>query len=358
MNISKSSFGQLPTGEKVSLYTLKNNNLMEVGISNYGGTIVSLQTPDRNNEVEDIVLGFGSVEEYLSDVYLSSSPYFGCTIGRYSNRIKAGKFQIDGVDINVSQNEGLNSLHGGIKGFDKHLWTVSDDGFINDDGVGIEMKLISPDGDQGYPGELLVTMKITLLVENKLVIEYRAKSNKDTIVSLTNHSYFNLSGEGSGTILGHQLTIPSDKVLILDSELIPTGEISLVEGSSLDFTKSIAISDAMKLDGNEKITGGYAHTYILDPVDHEKTIAAKLNDPVSGRTMEIYTDEPGILLYTGDGLDGSLTGKSGGRFEKWGGLCLETQQIPDAPNHPNFPSGLLPAGKEYHSTTIYGFGIL
>ena len=356
MQINKEPFGKLSTGEDVSLYTLKNDNSMAVAVTNYGGTIVSLQTPDRNGKVDDIVLGFGSVEEYGSELYLQSHPYFGCTVGRYSNRLKDGRFVLNGVSHQVSQNEGSNSLHGGSKGFDKCLWAVDEDGFTSNDGIGVEMKLVSPDGDQGYPGKLSVTVRLTLFPDNKLAIDYRAVSDKDTIVSLTNHSYFNLSGEGSGSIRDHELLIPSDKVLILDSELIPTGEIAPVGGTSLDYTKSTLIGNAMKLDGNDKITGGYAHTYLLDPADEELTLAARLEDQASGRTMEIHTDDPGVLLYTGDGLDGSLSGKSGRTYEKWGGLCLETQRIPDAPNHPNFPSGILLAGKEYHSTTVYCFG--
>lgn len=355
MDIKRSSFGKLSTGEEVFLFTLKNDNKMEVGITNYGATIVSILTPDRKGKVEDIVLGFNSVEGYRSNTYLESNPYFGCTVGRFANRMKGGKFSINGTEYNITRNEGANSLHGGSIGFDKNLWSVEGNGSSSDGRVGIEMSLVSSDGDQGYPGALSVKVLFTLNNENELSIEYSGVSNKDTVINLTNHSYFNLAGHGSGTILDHELMIPSERYLQLDTELIPTGEIAGVKNTSLDYSNSAPIGEVMKLDGNDKITGGYAHTYILDQNVSKLTLAAKLIDSSAGRLMEILTSEPGILLYTGDGLDGTLIGKANQKYEKWAGLCLETQKMPDAPNHENFPPAGLSAGETYTSTTVYRF---
>ena len=355
MEIKQAVFGQLETGEEVFLFTLKNDNSMEVAITNYGATIVSLITPDKSGKTDDVVLGFDSVEGYRSDAYMKSNPYFGCTVGRFANRMKCGKFSLNGTEYNISRNEGANSLHGGLVGFDKNMWSVESNEFSSASEVGIAMSLISPDGDQGYPGELSVKVLFTLNNENELGIEYSAVSNKDTVVNLTNHSYFNLGGHESKTILDHELMIPSESYLQLDEELIPTGEIAGVKNTSLDYSNSNPIGEVMKLDGNDKITGGYAHTFILEDNNSELCLAAKLEHAESGRVMEIHTTEPGILLYTGDGLDGSLKGKEDSQYGKWSGLCLETQKMPDAPNHENFPSAVLEANEKYVSQSIYKF---
>lgn len=358
MEIKQTAFGQLETGEEVSLFTLKNNNSMEVSITNYGATIVSLITPDKSGKTDDVVLGFDSVDGYRSDAYMKSSPYFGCTVGRFANRMKGGKFSLNGTEYNISRNEGANSLHGGLVGFDKNMWSVETKEISSVSEVGIEMSLISPDGDQGYPGELSVKVLFTLNNDNELGIEYSAVSSKDTVVNLTNHSYFNLGGHKSETILDHELMIPSESYLQLDTELIPTGEIAAVKNTSLDYSNSNPIGEVMKLDGNDKITGGYAHTYILDQGASGLTLAAKLIDSSSGRLMEIFTSEPGILLYTGDGLDGTLMGKDDHKYLKWAGLCLETQKMPDAPNHENFPAAGLSAGETFTSKSVYRFSVV
>jgi aldose 1-epimerase len=358
MEIKRTAFGQLETGEEVSLFTLNNDNSMEIALTNYGAAIVSLFAPGKNGNVDDLVLGFDSVDGYRSEAYMKSSPYFGCTVGRFANRMKSGKFSLNGIEHSISRNEEPNSLHGGKVGFDKNLWNVEGEGFSSDSEVGIEMSLVSPDGDQGYPGDLSVTVRFTLNNKNELSIEYSAVSNKDTVVNLTNHSYFNLAGHGSGSIKEHELMIPSEKYLQLDTELIPTGEIAGVKNTSLDYSKLAPIGEVMKLDGNDKITGGYAHTYILDEDASGLSLAAKLIDSSSGRIMEIFTSEPGILLYTGDGLDGTLIGKGDQEYEKWAGLCLEPQKMPDAPNHENFPAAGLAAGETYKSKSVYRFSVV
>jgi aldose 1-epimerase len=354
MEIRHSTFGKLDSGEDVSLYTLKNDNAMEVRITNYGATIVTLKVPDKKGQVADIVLGFESVEGYRSDAYLKGCPYFGCTVGRYTNRIKNAEFKLDGKEYKISRNEGTNSLHGGNVGFDKKLWTVIGDGVCSDDCACVEMFLCSPDGDQGYPGTLKTTVKFSLQKDNNLLIEYSAVSDQDTAVNLTNHSYFNLEGEGVGNVLNNSLFIPSRLFLNLDGELLPDGQVLDVDGTSLDFRSSPSIGDAMKKDGNDKITGGYSHTYILENAP-ELSLAARLSTPDSGRVMEIFTTDVGVLVYTGDGLDGSFIGKSGKKYNKWGGVCLETQGIPDALNNGHFKSGFLKAEEKYYSKTVYRF---
>ena len=355
MEIIHTQFGKLDTGEEVGLYTLKNDNGMEVSITNYGAIIVTLMVPDKRGQAADIVLGFDSLEGYITKAYKDACPYFGSTIGRYANRISNSRFMLNGSEYKISCNEGLNSLHGGETGFDKCLWTISEEGPCSDDGVSIEMFLLSSDGDQGYPGNLRTSIKFTLQAENNLVIEYSAVSDQDTVINLTNHSYFNLEGEGSGDILNCRLYIPSNLCLNLDLDLLPDGQIIDVSDTSLDFRSSPLINEAVKKDGNDKITKGYSHTYVLKAADQVLSLAARLSSPDSGRVMEIYTTEIGVLFYTGYGLDGSFIGKSGKRYEKWGGLCLETQGLPDSPNQGHFKSGRLKAGETYYSKSVYRF---
>ena len=355
MEIKRSIFGKLDSGEEVSLFTLKNDGGMEMSVTNYGATIVTLLVPDKNGNAVDTVLGFDSIEGYISADYKNACPYFGCTVGRFSNRIKNARFELYGKEYNISRNEGANSLHGGKKGFDKRLWAVSGERGCNKHSAYIEMTLLSPDGDQGYPGNLETTVKFSLWSDNSIMIEYAAVSDADTLINLTNHSYFNLEGEGSGDILDSSLFIPSNLYINLDEELIPDGKVLDVSETSLDFREPSVIRDVMKIDGNDKITGGYSHTYILKKRDTSLSLAARLTAPISGRIMEVYTSEIGILLYTGDGLDGSFKGKSGMPYEKWAGICLETQGLPDAPNHGHFATNILRAGEKYSSKTVYKF---
>jgi len=351
----ESLFGILEDGSETKLFTLINDNSMSVTISNFGATITSIIVPGRDGKLEDVVLGFEDLTGYKSSEYVKSNPYFGGTIGRYSNRIKGGRFSLKGKDYQVTQNEGGNSLHGGACGFDKKLWKA--EAIEAEGSVGVEMTLESPDGDEGYPGNLEVKVRFYLANDNSLSIDYSAVSDQDTIISLTNHSYFNLRGAGNGPVLHHHLCIPGNKCLELAEDAIPTGTILDVANSSLDFTESIRIEDAMKLNGNDKVVGCYAHTWLLNENGDDLKNAATLVDPESGRVLEINTTEPGILLYTGDGLDGSITGKDGKMYSQYAGLCLEPQQLPNAPNHQHFSWSMLKAGENFSSKTVYNFTI-
>jgi len=355
MKIDITDFGKLADGTGVNLYTLTNDNRMTVSITNYGALITSILVPDKNGTIDDVVLGFDSVEEYTSQLYNSNKPYFGATVGRYSNRIKGGAFTINGVKYQVSQNEGDNSLHGGFVGFDQKVWQAE---IIEKPGeAGVIFSCDSADGEEGYPGNMKVSVQFMLDNENALSIEYTAESDKDTVLSLTNHSYFNLTGAGNGDIRSHTLFINSGKCLELGEGFIPTGTIVDVEGTDLDFLASPVIGPMIDMEGNHKDLGCYAHTWVFDAEETGLRHAGALADPKTGRKMEIHTTEPGMLLYTGDGLDGSLTGKQGKVYRQWGGLCLETQQLPDAPNHSNFPSPLLRKGEVFSSRTVYTFTI-
>lgn len=336
MTTSKSSFGFLPDNTPIDLYTLKNGHGVEVSIITYGGAIVSLKTPDRNGNLGDIVLGFESLDEYATN-----PRYFGALIGRHANRIAGGKFSLNGVDYQLPQNNGTNHLHGGFRGFDKRVWTAKDDDNV------LHLNYFSKDGEEGYPGNLNAFVDYTLL-DNELRIDYRATTDRDTIVNLTNHSYFNLHGEG--TILDHELTLNADHFTPVSEELIPTGEIKSLAGTPMDFRKGKAIGSDIK-----DVAGGYDHNFVLNNWDGSLRSAARLYDAVTGRVLEILTTEPGMQFYSGNFLDGSFSGKNGFVYEKYTGLCLEPQHFPDAPNHPNFPSTVLRAGEEYTQTSIYRF---
>jgi aldose 1-epimerase len=355
MKLTSDSFGNLPNGKSTTLYTLINDKGMKVSITDYGALITSICVPDKNGDMDDVVLGFDSIDGYVSELYTGNKPYFGATVGRYSNRIKSGKFSIDGREYQVSQNEGDNTVHGGFVGFDQKVW--SSETIENSGEVGIRFSCESADGEEGYPGKMKVSVEFKLNNENALSIKYDAVCDKDTVVSLTNHSYFNLAGAGNGDIRSHTLLINSGKCLDLEEGFIPTGKIVDVAGTDLDFISSPKIGPMIDMAGNHKDLGCYAHTWVFDVKNGELLHAGTLTDQVSGRTMEIHTTEPGMLLYTGDGLDGSLTGKLGKVYQQWGGLCLETQQLPDAPNHPDFPSSVLRKGETFSSKTVYAFGI-
>ena len=342
MSIKKQAFGKTADGENVDLYTLTNTNGLKAKIMTYGGIVTSLETPDRNGNFADIVLGCDSLDEYIK-----GSPYFGALIGRFGNRIAKGKFTLDGVEYTLATNNGPNHLHGGIKGFDKVVWNAKQ--MQTDQGPALKLTYRSRDGEEGYPGNLSCTVIYTLTNNNELKISYEAKTDKATVINLTHHSYFNLGGHNSGDILGHELIINADRFTPVDKDLIPTGEIKPVKGTPMDFTKPMAIGSRIK-----QVQGGYDHNYVLNSSDGSLALAASVYEPKSGRVMEIFTTEPGIQLYTGNFLDGSVKGK-GAVYNKHNGFCLETQHFPDSPNKPNFPSVVLKPGEKYTQLTVYKF---
>jgi len=350
MTIESSPWGSMPDGTTVEKFTLANGRGMEVDIVTYGGIVTAIRVPDAKGTVGDIVLGFDSF-----DGYLAGHPYFGALVGRYGNRIANGHFTLDGVTYDLAVNNGENHLHGGIVGFDKAVWAAED--VRTDTTVGLRLTHVSPDGDEGYPGSLAVTVTYTLTQDNGLVIDYRAEADRATVVNLTNHSYFNLSGAGNGDILGHEIMIAAERYTPVDEGLIPTGELAPVAGTPLDFRTPKAIGKDIAAD-NEQIVrgGGYDHNFVLaEAVQQSPELAATVFDPASGRVMEVLTTEPGVQFYTGNFLDGTLTGKGGKAYGKRFGFCLETQHFPDSPNKPEFPSTVLRPGETYSSRTIYRF---
>ena len=330
MGITKKYFGTAD-GQEIYLYTLANERGLEVSITNYGGAVVSLKTADRNGSFADVVLGYDTLEEYVEN-----PRYFGGLIGRHANRIGLGKFSLDGVEYQLTQNNGANHLHGGERGFDKRVWRVKDDT------TSLRLEYLSRDGEEGYPGNLTAEVTYTLSCDNELKTEYHATTDRETIVNLTNHSYFNLAGHGA--ILDHELTLYADGFTPVSSELIPTGEIKSVQDTNMDFR-----------EGRPIATGGYDHNFVLMNYDGSLRHAARLYEPNSGRVLEILTTEPGMQFYSGNFLDGSLTGKGGAVYHQYTGLCLEPQQFPDAPNHANFPSTVLRPGEVYKHTSVYRF---
>lgn len=345
--MKKESFGKLPDGTAVDLYTLTNANGIEAKITNYGGIVVSLKTPDRKGSLSDVVLGYETV-----DGYVRKNPFFGSLVGRYGNRIGQAKFSLNGVEYQLARNNGRNHLHGGLVGFDKKVWQARPG--KSADGVGLELTYLSRDGEEGYPGNLSVTVTYTLTNNNGLRIDYLATTDKDTIVNLTNHSYFNLAGEG--TILGHQLVLNADRFTPVDSELITTGELRSVKGTALDFLQPHAIGERIDATEEQIVFGkGYDHNFVLNHAAGTLGLAASVYEPTTGRAMEVYTTEPGVQFYTGNFLDGSITGKGGRVYHRRSGFCLETQHFPDSPNKPQFPTVVLKKGAEYKSTTVFRF---
>lgn len=337
-------FGKTREGAPVRIFTLTNKNGVEATITNYGGRVVSLKVPDKKGAMGDVVLGFDSLEGYLNE-----NPYFGALIGRYANRIGHAQFTLNGALYKVPKNDGDNSLHGGTRGFDKVVWTPRElpDG-------GLELTYLSKDGEEGYPGNCKVTVVYHLTDDNELKIDYSATSDKDTVVNLTNHSYFNL--KGSGDILGHMLTLNADHFTPVDSGLIPTGVLKPVAGTPFDFRKSTGIGERIEqADEQLKLGKGYDHNWVLNKKGSELSLAARVEEPTTGRVMEVRTTEPGIQFYTGNFLDGSLKGKKGVVYARRSALCLETQHFPDSPNKPKFPSTVLKAGARFQSTTVYKF---
>ena len=335
MQTSRKPFGETEE-QQVFLYRLSNDRGVEVSITNYGGTVVSLKAPDRNGEFADVVLGYDTLEDYVTN-----PRYFGGLIGRHANRVGLGRFSLNGTQFQLTQNNNANHLHGGAKGFDKRVWTVSDP--PPQTGATLRLQYFSPDGEEGYPGNLTAEVTYTLSNDNELKTEYRATTDRETIVNLTNHSYFNLAGHG--TILDHELTLQAGAFTPVSQELIPTGEIKSVHDTEMDFRKSRAIAH-----------GGYDHNFVLSNYDGTSLQpAARLYEPVSGRVLEILTTEPGIQFYSGNFLDGSLKGKGGVVYDQYTGLCLEPQHFPDAPNHANFPSTVLRPGEVYEHVSVYRF---
>jgi aldose 1-epimerase len=343
MNLQKDRFGRLDRGQEVSRFTLCNDNDITVQIITYGGIITAIRTPDKIGKVADVALGLNTLAEYQG-----VHPYFGALIGRYGNRIAAGRFTLDGVEYRLAKNDGANHLHGGIVGFDKVVWDARE--IQREDAIGVALTYLAQDGEEGYPGNLQVQVEYSLNNQNELAINYHATTDRPTVVNLTNHSYFNLSGEGSDDILGHEMRINADYCTAITEELIPTGELTAVAGTPLDFTGARRIGSRFAA-----VKGGYDHNYVLKRSRPGLDYAASVVDPRSGRVMEVYTTQPGVQFYSGNFLDGTIQGKSGQFYGPQSGFCLETQHFPDAPNHPEFPNTRLNPGEIYQQTTIYKF---
>ena len=346
-HISKQPFGKTADGTAVDLYTLRNAAGVEAKISNYGGTVTSLKVPDNKGRMGDVVLGYDNLNGYLK-----SSPYFGCLVGRYGNRIAKGKFTLEGKDYTLATNNYPNALHGGIKGFDKVVWNAKE--ITTADGPALELRYTSKDGEEGYPGNLSVTAIYTLTSENGLKLEYTATTDKATVVNLTQHSYFNLAEKGD--ILGHVVTMSADKFTPVDSTLIPTGELRPVEGTPFDFRKATSIGARINQDDEQlKFGKGYDHNWVFSKPTGQLTVLARVTEPTSGRILEVLSTEPGLQFYSGNFLDGTITGKGGWTYQFRNGFCMEPQHFPDSPNKPEFPSVVLRPGQTYRNTIVYRF---
>jgi len=328
----------------LSTYTLTNTLGFEVSVTNYGGAVTSLKTPDRHGNFGDIVLGFETLDEYVHN-----PRYFGALIGRHANRIARGRFSLNGVEYQLPCNNGANHLHGGFKGFDKRVWDVRESEKT------LHLTYFSKDGEEGYPGNVRTEVDYTLL-DNELRVDYRAATDRDTLVNLTNHSYFNLRGDG--TVLDHQLVLNADNFTPVSKDLIPSGEIRSVEGTPMDFRKGKAIGVQIR-DAYDQLgfTGGYDHNFVLNDYDGSLRFAGRVYESSTGRVLEVLTTQPGMQFYSGNFLDGSLVGRNRVTYVKYAGLCLEPQHFPDAPNHPSFPSTVLRPGEEYKQTTVFRFSV-
>jgi aldose 1-epimerase len=346
--IVKNPFGTTKEGP-VNIFTLKNQNNMEVKILDFGGTIVSIKVPDKNGVMGDVVLGFEKMDDYANN-----GPFLGTLIGRYGNRIAKGKFTLDGVEYTLAVNNGPNHLHGGLKGFDKVLWNAAM--VDTKHGKALKLTYTSKDGEEGYPGTLNVMVTYSLTAQNGLVIQYEATTDKKTVVNLTNHAYFNL--RGSGDILDHQLMINAASYTPVDNGLIPLGTLESVKNTPFDFTTMTAIGQRIGDDNEQlKLGGGYDHNFVLNKGSETLSLAAEVYEPTTGRLMKVLTTQPAVQFYTGNFLDGSITGKGGMVYSKRTGFCLETQHYPDSPNQPDFPTTVLNPGEKYFEVTIYEFSV-
>lgn len=349
-SVSRAVYGRTPEGASVDVFTLTNANGLEVRAITYGAYVVSLRTPDRQGRLDDVVLGFDTLEGYLK-----SGSHMGSVVGRYGNRIANARFTLDGKTYPLAANDGVNHLHGGVKGFDRHVWAGEEVRQGVD--VGVRFTLVSPDGDEGYPGRLQTTVTYTLTPKNELVVNYAATTDKPTLVNLTQHSYFNLAGQAKGDVLDHMLTIHADRYTPVAAGLIPTGAIAPTEGTPLDFRQATRIGARIDQPHEQLQLGkGYDHNYVVNRTGPGLVPAARVVDPSSGRVMEVSTTEPGLQLYTGNWL-GEEKGKNGRVYPRRSGLCLETQHYPDSPNRPEFPTTVLRPGETYRSKTVFTFSV-
>ncbi|AMR26140.1 galactose mutarotase [Hymenobacter psoromatis] len=346
---TSTAFGKTADCTEIQLFTLANAHGLQATVSTYGGTLTSLLVPDKDGKLSDVILGFDKADGYLSPAFKKANPYFGALIGRYGNRIAKGQFTIDGKTYHVGINNNGNSLHGGNVGFNQKVWAAKPG--TSADGQTLTLTYLSKDGEEGYPGNLHVTVVYTLTADNALKIDYTATTDKATPVNLTNHSYFNLALGQSKDVLAHIMTIPADRYTVVDANLIPTGELRPVKGTPFDFTTPHAIGERIA-----QVPGGYDHNWVLNQATGQHS-AATVYEPTTGRTLEVTTDQPGVQFYTGNFLDGSLTGEGGVVYGKHAGFCLETQHFPDSPNQPKFPNTILKPGETYHTTTSYTFGV-
>jgi aldose 1-epimerase len=354
--ITSQPFGHTKDGTAVSIYTLRNAGGCEARITNYGGIIVSLLVPDRQGKMADVVLGFDSLDGYLSPAYAAANPYFGALIGRYANRIDKGRFPLDGHECQVGLNNHGNSLHGGVVGFNQRVWEARE--VPRPAGAALELRYVSPDGEEGFPGTVTVTAVYTLTDKNALVTEFTATSDKDTVVNLTQHSYFNLKGAGQGDILDHRLTIPAARFTPIDAKSIPLGDLAPVEGTPFDFNQATRIGTRIGADDPQLKNGnGYDHNYVVDGYQPggAPRLMARVEERTTGRVLEVSSNDPGVQFYSGNFLDGTLTGKGGQVYRQHAGLALEPGDYPDTPNHPQWPTAELKPGETYHHTIIWNF---
>jgi aldose 1-epimerase len=348
--VSQAPFGKIPDGTPVEIYTLCNGRGMEARIMTYGGIVQSLRVPDKNGKFDDVVLGYDNLEGYLTN----NSPYFGALIGRYGNRIGGAKFTLEGKTFTLAANNGPNSLHGGVKGFDKVVWQARS--WITPDGPALELSYVSKDGEEGFPGNLKVTALYTLGDSNELRLNFTATTDQPTVCNLTHHSYFNLRGQGNGDILGHEVYINSDKTTAVDKELITTGKFAPVDGTPFDFRKSTAIGARIN-DADQQLQygPGYDHNWVINKLMAQPGLQARVYEPTTGRVMEVWSTEPGLQFYAGNFLDGTITGKGGNVYQRRTGFCMEPQHYPDSPNKPMFPTTELKPGETYQNIIIYRF---
>jgi aldose 1-epimerase len=351
--VTRAAFGQAADGQSVEQFTFVNSHGVQVRAMTYGATITSIRTPDLTGRFDDIVLGFDSLSGYIA-----KSPYFGAVVGRYANRIAKGQFTLDGVTYHLAKNNGPNALHGGVRGFDKVLWTGEP--VESDSGVGVTFRYTSVDGEEGYPGTLTVRVRYLLTPNDDLLVDYEAQTDKATPVNLTQHSYWNLHGEGRGDILDHVLMLDASAFTPVDSTLIPTGEIAPIAGTPFDFRTPARVGARIDAQHPQLRYGrGYDHTWMLDRAGRTGLVhAARVVDSTSGRTLDVSTTEPGLQFYTGNFLDGSFAGKGGHVYQRRSALCLETHHPPDSPNHPNFPSTILRPGETFRSRSVFSFGLI